>query len=100
MARREEATQRWQIVSPEVDRESFCRQSNVVVVAGKGGVGKTTVTAALSRMAADLGLDVLVIELDDAGRIAHLVRPRRCLRLRRDGALPSRRRGEVCVAGS
>jgi len=50
-----------------VDREAFCRKSNVVVVAGKGGVGKTTVTAALARLAADLGLEVLVIELDDAG---------------------------------
>jgi len=50
-----------------VDREAFCRQSNVVVVAGKGGVGKTTVTAALAKLAADLGLEVLVIGLDDAG---------------------------------
>lgn len=50
-----------------MDREAFCRQSNVVVVAGKGGVGKTTVTAALARMAADIGLEVLVIELDTAG---------------------------------
>jgi anion-transporting ArsA/GET3 family ATPase len=43
---------------------SFCRQSRVVVVAGKGGVGKTTVTAALARMAAHEGLSVLVIELE------------------------------------
>jgi len=50
-----------------MDLEAFCRRSNVVVVAGKGGVGKTTVTAALARMAADVGLDVLVVELDDAG---------------------------------
>jgi len=50
-----------------MDREAFCRRSNVVVVAGKGGVGKTTVTATLARMAADIGLEVLVIELDDAG---------------------------------
>jgi anion-transporting ArsA/GET3 family ATPase len=50
-----------------MDREAFCRQSNVVVVAGKGGVGKTTVTATLARMAADIGLEVLVVELDDAG---------------------------------
>ncbi len=54
-------------MSPRMDREAFCRQSNVVVVAGKGGVGKTTVTAALARTAADTGLDVLVVELDDAG---------------------------------
>ena len=55
------------VVSPSVDREAFCRQSNIVVVAGKGGVGKTTVAAALGRMAADVGLDVLLVELDDAG---------------------------------
>ena len=62
------------VVSPGVDREAFCRQSNVVVVAGKGGVGKTTVTATLARMAADAGLEVLVIELDDAGGLHKLVR--------------------------
>ena len=38
--------------------------SNLVIVAGKGGVGKTTVTAVLARAAADLGQRVLVIELD------------------------------------
>jgi len=50
----------------------FCRQSNVVVVAGKGGVGKTTVAAALARMGADVGLDVLVVELDDSGGLPGL----------------------------
>jgi anion-transporting ArsA/GET3 family ATPase len=55
-----------------VDREAFCRQSSVVVVAGKGGVGKTTVTATLARMAADVGLEVLVVELDDAGGLHNL----------------------------
>lgn len=38
--------------------------SRVVIVAGKGGVGKTTVTAVLARAAADAGQRVLVIELD------------------------------------
>jgi anion-transporting ArsA/GET3 family ATPase len=47
-----------------MDIASFCRQSRVLVVAGKGGVGKTTVTAALARMAARAGLDVLVVELE------------------------------------
>jgi arsenite-transporting ATPase len=36
----------------------------VVVVAGKGGVGKTTVTALIARLAAGAGRRVLVIELD------------------------------------
>jgi len=60
------------IVSPRMDREAFCRQSGVVVVAGKGGVGKTTVTAALARMGADVGLDVLVVELDSSGGLPAL----------------------------
>jgi anion-transporting ArsA/GET3 family ATPase len=38
--------------------------SNLVIVAGKGGVGKTTVTAVLARAAADAGQRVLVVELD------------------------------------
>lgn len=36
----------------------------MVVVAGKGGVGKTTVTAVLARAAATTGARVLVVELD------------------------------------
>ncbi len=38
--------------------------SGVVVVAGKGGVGKSTVTAVLARAAARSGKSVLVVELD------------------------------------
>jgi anion-transporting ArsA/GET3 family ATPase len=47
-----------------MDVATFCRKSRVLVVAGKGGVGKTTITAALARMAAHAGLSVLVIELE------------------------------------
>jgi cellulose biosynthesis protein BcsQ len=36
----------------------------VVIVAGKGGVGKTTVTAALARAAARTGLTTLVVEVE------------------------------------
>ena len=39
--------------------------ARLVVVAGKGGVGKTTVTAVLANAAADQGLRVLVVTLDD-----------------------------------
>lgn len=35
-----------------------------MIVAGKGGVGKTTVTATLARVAADVGLRVLVLAVD------------------------------------
>src|SRR5665213_1168289 len=48
-----------------MDVAEFCTQSNVVVVAGKGGVGKTTVTAALGLIGARAGLRVLLVVLDD-----------------------------------
>jgi anion-transporting ArsA/GET3 family ATPase len=44
----------------------------VVIVAGKGGVGKTTVTAALARMAAAEGLDTLIVEIEGKGGLAEL----------------------------
>jgi anion-transporting ArsA/GET3 family ATPase len=55
-----------------MDRARFCRQSRLVVVAGKGGVGKTTVSAALAVMAAEAGLDVLIVALDSAGAMPAL----------------------------
>jgi anion-transporting ArsA/GET3 family ATPase len=47
-----------------VDPAGFCNQTRVLIVAGKGGVGKTTVTAALARMAARAGLTTLVVEVE------------------------------------
>ena len=47
--------------------------SRLVIVAGKGGVGKTTVTAVLARAAADSGQRVLVIELDGKSALAGLL---------------------------
>lgn len=47
-----------------MDVGAWCSQSRVWVVVGKGGVGKTTVTAALATAAAGAGLSVLVIELE------------------------------------
>ena len=47
-----------------MDVAGFCTQARLLIVAGKGGVGKTTVTAALARMAAEAGLSTLVIEVE------------------------------------
>lgn len=55
-----------------MDVASFFLRSNVLFVVGKGGVGKTTVTAALARAAAAAGLDVLVVALDEGGGLPAL----------------------------
>ena len=47
--------------------------TRVVVVAGKGGVGKTTVTAVIARAASNAGRRVLVVELDGKPALAGLV---------------------------
>jgi len=47
-----------------LDPARFCSQSRLVIVAGKGGVGKTTVTAALAVMAAEAGLRTLIVEVE------------------------------------
>jgi anion-transporting ArsA/GET3 family ATPase len=44
----------------------------VVIVAGKGGVGKTTVTAALARLAASQGQDTLIVEVEGKSGLAAL----------------------------
>lgn len=47
--------------------------SRLAVVAGKGGVGKTTVTAVVARAAVDAGLRVAVVELDGKPTLASLL---------------------------
>jgi anion-transporting ArsA/GET3 family ATPase len=47
-----------------LDPGAFCAQARLLIVAGKGGVGKTTVTAALARMAARTGRDALIIDVE------------------------------------
>jgi len=47
--------------------------ARVVVVAGKGGVGKTTVTAVIARAASETGRRVLVVELDGKPALAELL---------------------------
>ena len=56
-----------------MDPLQFVTTARVAVVAGKGGVGKTTVTAVLARAAIRRGLRVLVVELDGKPTLDHLL---------------------------
>ena len=56
-----------------MDPLQFVSTARVAVVAGKGGVGKTTVTAVLARAAIRRGLRVLVVELDGKPTLEHLL---------------------------
>ena len=56
-----------------MDPLQFLTTARVAVVAGKGGVGKTTVTAVLARAAIRRGLRVLVVELDGKPSLARLL---------------------------
>jgi anion-transporting ArsA/GET3 family ATPase len=47
-----------------VNPEQFFAASRLVIVAGKGGVGKTTVSATLARAAALAGLSTLIVEVE------------------------------------
>lgn len=47
-----------------MDPRAFCASTRVLIVAGKGGVGKTTVSAALARMASLAGLRTLLVEIE------------------------------------
>lgn len=55
-----------------MDLEQFCSASKVVIVAGKGGVGKTTVTATVAVVAARLGLRTLIIEVEGKSGLSTL----------------------------
>lgn len=56
-----------------LDPREFLGTTRLVVVAGKGGVGKTTVTAVLARAAARDGRRVLAVDLDGKPTLAQLV---------------------------
>jgi len=50
--------------------EQLCAASRVLIVAGKGGVGKTTVTAALAVAAARVDTSVLIVEIEGKSGLA------------------------------
>ena len=56
-----------------MDPLQFLTTATVTIVAGKGGVGKTTVTAVLARAAIRTGLRVLVVELDGKPTLGRLL---------------------------
>jgi len=56
-----------------MDPLQFFAACRLVIVAGKGGVGKTTVTAAMAVAAARLGRRVLVVELEGASGLGPLL---------------------------
>ena len=53
-----------------MELRQFCSQSRVVIVAGKGGVGKTTVTAALALAATRAGRSALICEVEGKSGLA------------------------------
>ena len=55
-----------------MDPARFFGASRLVIVAGKGGVGKTAVTATLARAAARTGLSSLVVEVEGKSGLASM----------------------------
>ena len=55
-----------------MDPAQFLTASRVVIVAGKGGVGKTTVTAAMAQAAARIGLSTLIVEVEGKSGLASI----------------------------
>jgi cellulose biosynthesis protein BcsQ len=56
-----------------VDPVEFFTAARLAIVAGKGGVGKTTVSAVMARAAADCGLRTLVVELEQKTALGSLL---------------------------
>ena len=55
-----------------MDQRAFCTSTRVLIVAGKGGVGKTTVSAALALMASRAGLRTLLVEIEGRSGLSGL----------------------------
>jgi Anion-transporting ATPase len=50
----------------------FLLERELIVITGKGGVGKTTIAAAIGMLAAQRGLRTIVVEVGDQGRLPDL----------------------------
>ncbi len=61
------------VLRQQTDPLQFLTAARTVIVAGKGGVGKTTVTALWARAAFRRGLRVLAVEMDGKPTLAHLL---------------------------
>jgi len=55
-----------------LDPGAFCAQARLLIVAGKGGVGKTTVSAALARMAARTGMSSLIVDVEGKSGLGNI----------------------------
>jgi anion-transporting ArsA/GET3 family ATPase len=55
-----------------VDPRAFCQSTRVLIVAGKGGVGKTTVSGVLARTASLVGLRALLVEIEGRSGLLQL----------------------------
>ncbi len=55
-----------------MDVSQFCSMARLLIVAGKGGVGKTTVTATLARMAAQADRNALILEVEGKSGIGNV----------------------------
>lgn len=55
-----------------MDPSDFFTASRILIVAGKGGVGKTTVAATLGVAASQLGIDTLLVEIEGKRGLASL----------------------------
>lgn len=55
-----------------MDPAQFLSASGVIIVAGKGGVGKTAVTASLAVAASSVGLRTLIVEVEGKGGMASM----------------------------
>ncbi len=55
-----------------MDPAQFLTASGVIIVAGKGGVGKTAVSAAIAVAASSVGLRTLIVEVEGKGGMASM----------------------------